>query len=75
MTDRKAVALALKEAGTDFALLKRWSDIRLETALVDFCQINPNDHGALAAAQGHIREAMNLRKLEAIVTQAAAQPD
>jgi len=75
MTDRKAVAIALKEAGTDFALIKRWTDIRLESSLKDFCGISANDHGALASAQGHIRELMNLRNLDAIVTQAAAQPE
>ena len=71
MSDRKTIAIALRERGTDFALLKEWSDLRLDTALKDFCAIDPNSHGGLACAQGQIREMMYQRNLELLVKQAA----
>lgn len=74
MSDRRTIAIALRERGTDFALLREWSDNRLQSLLQEFCAIESSDHGKLAAAQGHIREVMNLRNLEKIVAHEAELP-
>jgi hypothetical protein len=73
--DRKANALRLLEGGTDFDGLQVFFGARLTTAINDFCSINPSDHGALAAAQGHIREIMNYRDFKATLERIANQPD
>jgi len=58
ITDRKAINLRLLET-TDFDALQQWFKARMEKTVRDFCTVPANDHGALAQAQGQIREIVN----------------